>query len=176
METDASPETTKMSPAQGKAQERGLSILWYGSGRSGPDLVYTVRIPPQIPKHNAKSDRLFLEAAPEKFCPPVIGDLRVTLHGEPVQSIGYKLPAPPQWRDEGRSAETWAQLNEPKNEYVVQLKLASEGPEQPWGVARLLLYVPNDVALGFLSKSEPKSVPAGWRPGKPVTISAILAI
>jgi hypothetical protein len=144
-----------------------------------------------MPKHNAKSDRLYLEAelpapdalapgaADKKFYPPAAGDLCVALHGEPVHKISYALPASPAPLENGgkpgRGPETWVQLNEPKSEYVVQLKLAPEPTRPVWALARMLVYVPTVVALELWPRG-PGPVRAGWRPGEPVTISAILGI
>jgi hypothetical protein len=169
-------------------QARGLSVQWFAAGGEAP--VNVARFPPQTPKHNAKSDRLYLEAEPpapgasapgaadKKFYPPAVGDLRVALHGESVHEISYALPAPAPPENGGklgRGPETWVQLNEPKSEYVVQLKLAPEPTRPVWALARMLVYVPTTVALELWPRG-PDSVRAGWRPGEPVTISAILGI
>ncbi len=186
---------TRMSAARQKQDhptqnagdgEHGLSILWFAADSSTP--INIVRFLPQMPKHNAKSNRLYFEAETpgavhekKPFCPPAVGELRVVLRGEPVYKISYTIPAPRSGRPGlGADAAEWVQLNEPKSEYVVQLKLAPlapETPQQAWVLARLLVYVPDALALlGLWAAREPDPVPKSWRPGEPVTIDAILGL
>lgn len=196
------PAALERRVTEGSSADRGLSVLWFAAGSLAAP-INVMQLPPQMPKYNTKSNRLYLEAGPstqgvsgavskagphsgvdsaapaEKFCPPSAGDVHIALRGNRVHKISYVLPArpdpPKNEGDAGRAADAWVQLNEPKSEYVVQLKLAQEGTRPAWALARMLVYVPNAVALE-LCPPVPGGAPIGWRPGAPVTINAVLAI